>query len=57
LPGDQVQVRRVKEGILLVPMTTDIDAWFAELNRYSGVPFMEDGRDQPAMPEDWDLFE
>jgi antitoxin VapB len=29
----------------------DIDAWFAELDRFADVPFMEDGRRQSPMPE------
>ena len=49
LPGDRVRVRRVKSGILLEPMVTDIDAWFAELDRFADVPFMEAGRRQPPM--------
>jgi antitoxin VapB len=49
-------VRRVKSGILLEPMATDIDAWFAELDRFAGVPFMEDGRRQPQMPAAEDVF-
>jgi len=28
-----------------------IDEWFAELDRFINVPFMEDGRHQPPMPE------
>ena len=51
LPGDRVRVRRVEGGILLEPMVTNIDAWFAELDRFADVPFMEDGRRQPPMPE------
>jgi virulence-associated protein VagC len=31
LPGDRVRVRRVDGGILLEPIVTDLDAWFAEL--------------------------
>lgn len=50
-------MRRVESGILLEPMVTDIDAWFAELDRFSDVPFMENGRRQPLMPEAKDLFE
>jgi antitoxin VapB len=42
LPGDRVRVRRVKEGILLEPMVTDLDAWFSELDRFVDVPFMEE---------------
>lgn len=56
LPGKQVRVRRVKQGILLVPMAADIDAWFASIDRSAGTPFMEDGRRQPPMPEPEDLF-
>lgn len=51
LPGDRVRVRRVEGGILLEPIMSDIDAWFAELDRFADVPFMEDGRRQPPMPE------
>ena len=57
LPGDRVRVRRVKSGILLEPMATDLDAWFAELDRFADVPFMEEGRRQPSMPEPKDPFE
>ena len=57
LPGDRVRVRRVGNGILLEPMVTDIDAWFAESDRFAGVPFMEEGRRQPPMPGPEDLFE
>ena len=56
LPGDRVRVRRVAGGILLEPMVADIDAWFAELDRFADVPFMEDGRRQPPMPEPKDPF-
>ena len=56
LPGDRVRVRRVESGILLEPMMTDIDAWFAELDRFADVPFLEEGRRQPPMPEVEDEF-
>jgi antitoxin VapB len=56
LPGDRVRVRRVETGILLEPMATDLDAWFAELDRFAGVPFMEEGRRQPPMPGPEDGF-
>ena len=56
LPGDRVRVRRVENGILLEPMVTDINAWFAELDRFADVPFMEGGRRQPAMPPAKDVF-
>jgi antitoxin VapB len=56
LPGDRVRVRRVEGGILLEPMVTDIDAWFAAMDRFADVPFMEEGRQQPPMPAPEDLF-
>jgi antitoxin VapB len=56
LPGDRVRVRRVESGILLEPRVTDIDVWFAELDRFADVPFMEEGRRQPPMPAADDLF-
>jgi antitoxin VapB len=55
LPGDCVRVRRVVGGILLEPIATDLDAWFRELDRYADVPFMDEGRRQPPMPEAEDL--
>ena len=57
LPGDRVRVRRVGRGVLLEPMVTDLDEWFAALDRFADVPFMADGRDQPPMPPPEDLFE
>ena len=57
LPGDRVRVRRVEGGILLEPIVTDFDTWFKELDRFAEVPFMEDGRRQPPMPEAKDLFD
>lgn len=57
LPGSRVRVRRVRDGVLLEPIVTDIDAWFAEMDRFADVPFMEDGRKQPPLPPTGDLFE
>ena len=57
MPGDRVRVRRVPEGILLEPIVTDLNEWFAEMDRFAELPFMEDGREQPPMPEEKALFE
>ena len=46
LTGDRVRVSRVKAGILLEPMTTDVDAWFAELDSVSDRPFTPERRDK-----------
>jgi antitoxin VapB len=56
LPGDRVRVRHVGDGVLLEPIATDLDAWFAELDRFADVPFLDDGRNQPPMPGAEDLF-
>ena len=56
LPGDRVRVRRLGNGILLEPIATDVDAWFTELDRFADIPFMEDGRRQPPMPDAEDLL-
>jgi antitoxin VapB len=52
LPGTKVRVLRVGRGVLLEPMEFDLDAWLAELKRYRDIPFMEEGREQPPMPDD-----
>jgi antitoxin VapB len=54
LPGKEVRVRRVGRGVLLEPIGEpfDIAAWWAKLDEYRDVPFMPDGREQPAMPVD-----
>ena len=52
LPGKEVRVRRVGRGVLLEPLEFDVKSWLAELDRYRDVPFMEEGREQPTMPED-----
>ena len=48
--GDRVRVRRVGEGVLLEPVISDIDKWFAELDRFKDEPFLEAGRKQPKPP-------
>jgi antitoxin VapB len=52
LPGTEVRVRRIGRGVLLEPMEFDVGAWRSALGRYKDVPFMEEGREQPPMPED-----
>ncbi|MGI8403853.1 MAG: antitoxin [Thermomicrobiales bacterium] len=55
-PGDSVRFRRVPEGIVLEPIITDPDVLFAKIDRLSGGEFLEEGRQQPPMPElaSWD---
>ncbi len=47
---------RVEGGILLEPIVTDLDEWFRQIDRFSDVPFLEDGQRQPSMPEPEELF-
>jgi len=49
--GDRVRVRRAGRGVLVEPMFTDVDAWFAELDRIAAEPVMAEGRQQPVTPE------
>jgi antitoxin VapB len=55
LPGKEVRVRRMGNGVLLEPMEFDIDAWLARLDSYRDIPFMEEGREQPEMPDGDDI--
>ena len=57
LPGTEVRVRRVGRGVLLEPIEFDVEAWFDELRQYRDIAFMEDGRQQPPMPEDGVSFD
>jgi antitoxin VapB len=57
LPGDRVRVRRVTGGILLESVITDLDDWFRAMDEFVDVPFLEDGRRQPALPRAESLFE
>jgi antitoxin VapB len=48
--GDRVRVRRAGRGVLVEPMFTDVEAWFAELDRLATESFMPQGRQQPPTP-------
>jgi antitoxin VapB len=52
LPGTEVRVRKVGNGVLLEPIEFDIKAWFAKLDEFRDIPFLPDGRpEQPPMPD------
>lgn len=55
-PGDHVRIRREGKAVILEPMPFDVDEWFARMDRLGDIPFMEEGRNQPPMPEPRDLF-
>lgn len=56
LRGDRVRVRHVGDGVLLEPIASDVDAWFAELDRFADVPLFDEGRNQPPTPAGEDIF-
>jgi antitoxin VapB len=49
--GDRVHGRRVGNTVDLEPARRDLREWFARMDEFGDEPFMEDGRDQPAMPD------
>lgn len=57
LPGTEVRVSRLGTGVLLEPVEFDVDAWFARIDAHGDVPFMEEGRNQPPMPEPENIFD
>jgi antitoxin VapB len=44
------------DGVLLEPIASDVDAWFAELDRFADVPLSDDGRKQPLTPVGEDIL-
>ena len=48
--GDQVRVRRVKEGILLEPMSSDPARWLEDLKRFGPANIFPHGRKQRKPP-------
>jgi antitoxin VapB len=48
--GDRVRVRRIRQGVLLEPLVTDPQDWFAALDAFDAEPFMPEGRSQPKTP-------
>ena len=53
--GTEVRVSKVGDKVILEPIKKqpfDVDAWFARLDQYRDIPFMEDGRDQHTILDD-----
>ncbi len=59
LPGTEVRVTRVGRAVLLEPIgkpsLEEMRASLAALDTLRHIPFMENGREQPPMPDDDDL--
>ena len=49
-PGSEVRISRQGQGVLLEPVVSSVDDWFAELDRYTDEPFLANGRHQPPAP-------
>ncbi|MSO19815.1 MAG: AbrB/MazE/SpoVT family DNA-binding domain-containing protein [Acidobacteria bacterium] len=49
--GDRVRVRRVAGGVLLEPVISDVDKWFAAMDRFREEPILKTGRQQPKAPK------
>jgi len=48
-PGTEVRISRHGRGVLLEPVVTNVDDWFAELDHFAE-PFLPEGRNQPDAP-------
>jgi antitoxin VapB len=53
--GDRVHVRRLGTGVLLEPITFDVEAFFKSIDDCDASDFMAQGRDQPEMPKDAEI--
>ena len=55
--GTEVRVSKVGDKVILEPLKKppfDVEAWFAALDKYRDIPFMQDGRDQGTIIDDDD---
>jgi antitoxin VapB len=48
--GDRVRIRRVARGVLLEPFISDVNAWFAEMDKISSERMKVSDRNQPVTP-------
>lgn len=55
--GDRIPTQQGDEAAPPGLSSPNLDAWFAEMDRFGDFPFMEGGREQPPFPEPEDIFE
>lgn len=55
LPGREVRVSKVGNGVLLEPIEFDAEAWLSKLRQMEHEHFMPNGREQPPMPDGSDI--
>lgn len=46
--GDRVRIRKTKSGVLLEPIISDAQQWFASMDRAASEPILKNGRKQPS---------
>lgn len=57
MPGTEVTIRPMGRGVYIEPVSFDVDEWLSQLRLLQDPSFMENGREQPAMPPDKPLFD
>jgi antitoxin VapB len=55
--GSEVRVTKVGSRVILEPMPASGEMPWAEIDALGDAPFMPQGREQPAMPEDRIVFD
>ncbi|HMF59058.1 MAG TPA: type II toxin-antitoxin system VapB family antitoxin [Vicinamibacterales bacterium] len=55
--GKEVRVSRVGNRVILEPLGSEDAMPWAELDKLGDRPFMQEGREQPAMPADRTVFD
>ena len=55
--GKEVRVTKVGNRLILEPLAGDDAMPWALIDQLGDTPFMPDGRDQPKMPDDREVFE
>ncbi len=55
--GKEVRVSRVGNRVILEPLGSEEAMPWAELDTLGDRPFMPEGREQPAMPDDRAMFD
>jgi antitoxin VapB len=55
--GKEVRVTKIGNRVILEPLTIPREVPWDLIDALSDTPFMPEGRDQPAMPPDRDVFE
>ena len=53
LPGKEVRVRKVDGGLLLEPITDNLEEIFAAMDRLGEIEIERDQPPMPSLSEDW----